>query len=47
MVLIIFLTFSSFLIFLVYADLVQAYIKVSLPNGTYVGYDPDPWLDEC
>ena len=48
--LIIFLTFSPFLMFSVYADpspSPAAYIKVSLPEGTYIGYDPDPWLSEC
>jgi len=46
--LIIFLTFSPFLMFSVYADPgPAACIKVSLPEGTCVGYDPDPWLSEC
>lgn len=42
----IFLMFSTFLVFPVYAE-PAAFIKVSLPEGTYVGYDPDPWLSEC
>lgn len=46
--LIIFLAFSSFLMFSVYADPgPAACIKVSLPEGTCVGFDPDPWLSEC
>ena len=46
--LIIFLTFSPFLMFSVYADPgPAACIKVSLPEGTCVGFNPDPWLSEC
>ena len=41
-----FLMISSFLIFSVRAD-PAAVLKVSLPEGSYVGYDNDPWLSEC
>jgi len=46
MFIVVFLMFSSFLVFSVYAE-PAAFIKVSLPEGTYVGYDPDHWLSEC
>ena len=40
------MTACTIFIYPVYAD-PAAILKVSLPGGTYHGYDADPWLCEC
>ena len=44
--LIILMLFSLFLLNPVKAD-PAAILKISLPDGTYIGPDSDPWLSEC